>query len=250
MNRDSFWFPFEPNRWLSNEKLALVSLEARGLWIHLLCLMYKANAEGKLLIGGNIPTTEQLNRMVGDDCGIALKELQVARVYELKDGAIYHEGVALQLQKMNDRLAGYRRRDESKMSHRSSIDRSSIVNGLGYNNNKSNNKNIKKERAQQVRPTLAQWTDYARQIGWQGKDVQGAFDHYEGNGWKVGGKAQVKDWQAAARNCFRRNQTTAQKGTTQMQPKPQIKSSCESAPLYRVMGYKSYADWSLAGCPS
>jgi len=249
MKRDSFWFPFEPNRWLSNEKLALVSLEARGLWIHLLCLMYKANAEGKLLIGGNIPTTEQLNRMVGDDCSVALKELQVARVYELKEGAIYHEGVALQLKKMNDRLAGYRRRDESKMSHRSSIDQPSIVNGLGYNNNNNNNKNIKKERAQQVRPTLSQWTDYARQIGWQGKDVQGAFDHYEANGWRVGGKAPVKNWQAAARNCFRRNQTT-QKGNHTMQPKPQIKSSCESAPLYRVMGFKSYRDWSLAGCPS
>ena len=100
--------------------------------------MYKANAGGKLLIGGNIPTTDQLNRSAGDDCGVALKELQVARVYELKDGAIYHEGVAQQLQKMNDRLAGYRRRDESKMSHRSSIDRPSIVNGLGYNNNNNN----------------------------------------------------------------------------------------------------------------
>jgi hypothetical protein len=249
VKRDSFWFPFETNRWLSNEKLGMVSLEARGLWIHLLCLMYKANAGGKLLIGGNIPTTEQLNRSVGDDCGVALKELQVARVYELKDGAIYHEGVAQQLQKMNDRLDGYRRRDESKMSHRSSIDRPSIVNGLGYNNNNNNNKNIKKERAQQVRPTLAQWLDYAKEIGWMGKDVQGAFDHYEANGWRVGGKAPVKNWQAAARNCFRRNQTT-QKGTTQMQPKPQIKSSCESAPLYRVMGFKSYRDWSLAGCPS
>ena len=203
MKRDSFWFPFEPNRWLSNEKLGMVSLEARGLWMHLICLMYKANAEGKLLIGGNIPTTEQISRSVGDDCSVALKELQLARVYELKDGAIYHEGVAFQLQKMNDRLAGYRRRDESKISHRLSIDRPSIVNGLGYNNNKSNNKNIKKERAQQVRPTLAQWLEYAKSIGWNGRDVQGAFDHYEANGWKVGGKAPVKDWQAAARNCFK-----------------------------------------------
>jgi hypothetical protein len=248
MKRDSFWFPFEPNRWLSNEKLALVSLEARGLWIHLLCLMYKANAEGKLLIGGNIPTTEQLNRMVGDDCGVPLKELQVARVYELKDGAIYHEGVALQLQKMNHRLAGYRRRDESKMINRSSIDQSSIVNRLGYNNNNNKNKNIKKERAQ-LRPTLAQWADYAKEIGWTGKDIQSAFDYYEANGWKVGGRASVKDWKAAARNCFRRNQTT-QKGTTQMQPKPQIKSSCESAPLYRVMGFSSFSEWQNAGAPS
>jgi len=239
-----FWFPFEPNRWLSNEKLGMVSLEARGLWIHLLCLIYKANAEGKLLIGGNIPTTEQISRSVGDDCGVALKELQVARVYEIKDGAIYHEGCAIHLQKMNDRLAGYRRRDESKMVNRSSIDRPSIADGLGYNNNNNNSKNIKKERAQ-VRPTLAQWLGYAKEIGWMGRDVQGAFDHYEANGWKVGGKAPVKDWQAAARNCFRRNGNQPAKP----QPKPQ-RSSCESDPLYRIMGYPSYADWEKAGCPS
>ena len=225
----------------------MVSLEARGLWIHLLCLMYKANAEGKLLIGGNIPTTEQISRSVGDDCSVALKELQVAKVYEVKDGAIYHEGVAQQLQKMNDRLAGYKRRDESKMNHRSPIDRPSIVNGLGYNNNNNNNKNIKKERAHS-RPALADWLAYAKSIGWIGKDVQGAFDHYEANGWKVGGRAPVKNWQAAARNCFRRNQNTQPKGTQPM--KPQIKSSCESAPLYRVMGFSSYADWQKAGFPS
>ena len=145
---------------------------------------------------------------------------------------------------MNDRLAGYRRRDESKMVNRSSIDRPSIADGLGYNNNNNNSKNIKKERAQ-VRPTLAQWLGYAKEIGWMGRDVQGAFDHYEANGWKVGGKAPVKDWQAAARNCFRRNGNQPAKP----QPKPQ-RSSCESDPLYRIMGYPSYADWEKAGCPS
>jgi hypothetical protein len=134
------------------------------------------------------------------------------------------------------------------MNHRSSIDRPSIVNPLGYNNNNNKSNNIKKERAQQVRPALADWVAYANSIGWVGKDVQGAFDHYEANGWKVGGRAPVKNWQAAARNCFRRNQHTQPKGTQTM--KPQIKSSCESAPLYRVMGFSSYADWQKAGFPS
>jgi hypothetical protein len=106
----------------------------------------------------------------------------------------------------------------------------------------------KRERMQE-RPTLAQWSEYAKTIGWHGKDVQGAFDHYEANGWKVGGKAPVKNWQAAARNCFRRNNTN-QKGTHTMQPKPQPKSSCESAPLYRRMGFSSYYDWQKAGFPS
>lgn len=104
-----------------------------------------------------------------------------------------------------------------------------------------------RERAQ-VRPTLAQWNEYAKSIGWIGRDVQGAFDHYEANGWRVGGRAPVKNWQAAARNCFRRNQQP--KGTTQVQPKPQIRSSCESAPLYRIMGFTSFGEWVKAGSPS
>jgi len=249
VKRDSFWFPFEPNRWLSNEKLGMVSLEARGLWMHLICLMYKANAEGKLLIGGNIPTIEQISRSVGDDCGIALKELQVARVYELKDGAIYHEGVAQGLAKINRKIEAYQRRDGSKMNHLLTKDEPSMNDRWGENKSKSKNK-IVRENGAHSRPALADWLAYAKSIGWQGKDVQGAFDHYEANGWKVGGRAPVKNWQAAARNCFRRNQGTQPKGNHTMQPKPQPRSSCESAPLYRVMGFSSFYEWQKAGSPS
>jgi len=257
MKRDTFWFPFEPNRWLANEKLGMVSLEARGLWIHLLCLMYKANANGKLLIGGNIPTAEQISRSVGDDCSIALKELQVAMVYELKDGAIYHEGVAQQLQRMNDRLDGYRRRDESKMVNKSSIDQSSIVDTLGYNNSNNKNNNIKKESSAQARPTLQEWLAYGLEIGWNKADSEMAFDHYQANGWKIGGRASVKDWRACARNCkkmsFRNGNQTNQKGTqTTMKPKTNAISykGCESPPLYRIMGFNSFSEWQSAGSPS
>jgi hypothetical protein len=237
MKRDSFWFPFEPNRWLANEKLALVSLEAKGLWIHLLCLMYKANAEGKLTINGHIPTPEQISRMVGQDAKPLLQELEVAGVYELKEGAIYHGGVASGLAKMEERSAGYARR----IYHRCSIDAPSIV----YNNSNSNsNKDNKKER-EGLRPTHAEWIAFANEIGWRQTDAESAFDYYQSNGWKVGGKAPVKDWRACARNCQRRNQQP--KGNQPMR-KP-IKSGCESPPTYKLMGYSSREDWVNAGCP-
>jgi hypothetical protein len=111
-----FWFPFEPNRWLSNEKLSLVSLEAKGLWIHLVCLIYKANAGGRLVINGNPPTPEQISRMVGQDASPLLQELEVAGVYEIKDGAIFHGGTAATLADMNKRSAGY----ASRITHRCS----------------------------------------------------------------------------------------------------------------------------------
>jgi len=239
MKRDSFWFPFEPNRWLSNEKLALVSLEAKGLWIHLLCLMYKANAGGKLTINGHIPTPEQISRMVGQDAKPLLQELEVAGVYELKEGAIYHGGVASGLAKMEERSAGYARR----IYHRCSIDAPSIV--YNNSNSKSNsNKDNKKER-EGLRPTHAEWIAFANEIGWRQADAESAFDYYQSNGWKVGGKAPVKDWRACARNCQRRNQQP--KGSQPMR-KP-IKSGCESPPTYKLMGYANREDWVNAGCP-
>ena len=247
MKRDSFWFPFEPNRWLSNEKLSLVSLEAKGLWIHLVCLIYKANAGGRLVINGNSPTPEQISRMVGQDANPLLKELEVAGVYEIKDGAIYHRGTAATLADMNKRSAGYASRinhrcpkDEPSMHHLSSID----VQKMGHNNNNINNN--KKER-EGLRPTHAEWIAFAKEIGWKETDAESAFDYYQSNGWRVGGRASVKDWRACARNCQRRSNQQPTKGTQPM--KKPIKSGCESPPTYKIMGFQTLEAWEKAGCP-
>jgi hypothetical protein len=250
MKRDNFWFAFEPNRWLSNEKLALVSLGAKGLWIHLLCLMYKAEAEGKLTINGNPPTPEQISRMIGEDARPLLKELEVAGVYEMKDGAIYHKGVATGLAKMKDRSDGYARRmvnrcsqDAPKMNHLEPQDDPSI----GYNNNYNNNKSKREAKKEGLRPTRAEWLAYGKEIGWGTTDAESAFDYYESNGWKIGGKTPVKDWRACARNCQRRNQTTTKKENKPMNDNH--RNSCYSPPTYKVMGFKCREDWVKAGCP-
>lgn len=46
---------------------------------------------------------------------------------------------------------------------------------------------------------------YFRDLG--STDVEAAtfYDHFESNGWKVGGRAAMKDWRSAARNWVRRN---------------------------------------------
>ena len=254
MKRDSFWFPFEPNRWLANEKLALVSLEAKGLWIHLICLMYKANAGGKLTINGNPPSPEQISRMVGQDAKPLLQELEVAGVYEIKDGAIYHGGVASGLAKMEERSAGYARRithrcaiDAPSMNHLSSIDEPSIVYNKSNSNSNNNSKIDNKKEREGLRPTHAEWIAFAQEIGWRLTDAESAFDYYQSNGWKVGGKASVKDWRACARNCQRRSNQQPIKGNQPM--KKPIKSGCESPPTYKIMGFQTLEAWEKAGCP-
>ena len=249
MSTDIYWFPFEWNRWLSNEKLSMSSLEARGLWMHLICLMYKSNCGGSLLIDGIKPSVSQIARMVGsteEKVAPILKELEQLRILEIDplSGAYFHASVKIGLEKMNSRKDAYSKRFKKKHDDRLLIDTPSIRHTYTHNNNNSNNNSIDK-----AIPTREQWIAYGKEIGWPASDSENAYDYYESNGWKVGGKAPVKSWKACARYCFRRGNIN-QKGTTQMKPKPQIKSSCESAPLYRVMGFASFSEWQKAGSPS
>ena len=239
------WLKFYPSDWLSDEALRGCSPAARGLWVDMICLMAKSKKHGYLLAGDKPMGAEHIARIFGESMertSELLVELAQAGVYSIEKDCIFSRRMV--------------KDDRGRKSNRERILRwrNGNVTHDVTEMKRPCNKNVtpqkpeargqNRERAQ-VRPTLSQWTEYAKSIGWQGKDVQGAFDHYESNGWKVGGKAPVKDWQAAARNCFRRNGNQP----TKPQPKPQ-RSSCESDPLYRIMGYPSYADWAKAGCPS
>ena len=242
------WVKWWPDAWLSDESLRGCSPMARALWVDIICLMAKSKRHGYLLSGDSPMNTTQLARIFGESKEITenlLSELSLAQVFSVADGVIFSRRMVKdEKDRTSSRARVYKFRNKDVMVGVTPL----LQNCNGAEDKRIRGSDIKRERTQE-RPTLAQWSEYAKSIGWQGKDVQGAFDHYEANGWKVGGKAPVKNWQAAARNCFRRNQNT-QKGTHTMQPKPQPKSSCESAPLYRRMGFSSYYDWQKAGFPS
>ena len=63
----------------------------------------------------------------------------------------------------------------------------------------------KPKRQKFVKPTLDEWTAYAKQMENPLTENQalGAWDHYESNGWKVG-KVGMSDWQATLRGWGRR----------------------------------------------
>lgn len=56
---------FYPGDWLRNVKVRACSVEARGLWMDLLCYMHDCEPYGHLLIGGKRPTNATIARMVG-----------------------------------------------------------------------------------------------------------------------------------------------------------------------------------------
>lgn len=50
-------------------------------------------------------------------------------------------------------------------------------------------------------------TAYFVELGSTPNEAATFWDHFESNGWKVGGKTAMKNWQSAARNWVRRNNT-------------------------------------------
>ena len=77
--------------------------------------------------------------------------------------------------------------------------------GFGTLEDKEEDKEKDKKGDARGKPESRSEVDaYAAEIGMSKADVDSWFDHFEANGWKVGGKAAMKDWQAALRNGQRR----------------------------------------------
>lgn len=85
-------------------------------------------------------------------------------------------------------------------------------------------------------PTLGQCKLYASIIGMPVEQGDAFFDHFASNGWRVSGKAPMKDWKAALRTWKRyhdeRNQTRVRT------PIPNPRNSDVAAPA----NGNSYAD--------
>jgi hypothetical protein len=77
------WTKFEPRAWLTDQRLRVCSLAARGLWIDLLCLMWDSDRRGYLLVNGKSPTLDALARLVGASTAEISRHLQ-----ELEDSGV------------------------------------------------------------------------------------------------------------------------------------------------------------------
>lgn len=85
----------------------------------------------------------------------------------------------------------------------------------------SDNESVLKEREKRTKkkekekpkppPTVEQVREYAAKAGLN-LDAERFVDYYTANGWKVGGRTPMKDWQAAARNWARRDKPKSSKG--------------------------------------
>jgi hypothetical protein len=239
------WIKFYVNDWLSDEAVRACSLEARGLWIDMLALMSKSEDHGHLLIGGRPASADQIARIVGissQKTTELMDELYAAGVFSFSKDVIISRRM---VKDERTRKSGSDRQMRFRKANITTLSRPNNANVTGQILD-TRDKRLDNTRTQE-RPMRADWIGYAKEIGWIGTDVESAFDYYESNGWKVGGKASVKDWRACARNCQRRSNQQPNKGNQPM--KKPIKSGCESPPTYKIMGFQTLEAWEKAGCP-
>lgn len=77
--------------------------------------------------------------------------------------------------------------------------------GSQTNTNQTNTNQTNKRERRLSPPTREQVREYAVEIELSDNEADAFIDHFTANGWKVGGKAPMKDWKAALRNWKRRS---------------------------------------------
>lgn len=205
------WIKFYPGDWLSDEALRSCSVEARGLWVDMLCLMAKSESHGHLLIGGKPARAEQIARIVG-----LLPQKTMELMDELNASGVFsfdRETIISRRMVKDERV---RKSDASRKMHQRHSDvrpmsRECPENVTGQKLEARSQKLEARKEREGLRPTLPQWIAFAKEIGWSEKDAETAFFYYGSVGWMIGNKP-MKNWKLCARTCQRRNQNQKKGG--------------------------------------
>lgn len=81
---------------------------------------------------------------------------------------------------------------------------------VGPSINSINNKPIKQQTKKREKrnfspPSIEEVKEFFLSNGSYGSEAESFFNYFQSNGWLVGGKAKMKDWNAAARNWIKRS---------------------------------------------
>ncbi|QDP58340.1 MAG: hypothetical protein Unbinned664contig1000_21 [Prokaryotic dsDNA virus sp.] len=94
MSTSSFpYMKFYTSDWMSDPKLRICSIAARGLWMEMLCIMHEADPRGYLIVNNQPVTSRQLAILSGvllDEVEDLISELETAGVFSRdREGRIY-----------------------------------------------------------------------------------------------------------------------------------------------------------------
>lgn len=147
-------------------------------------------------------TVEALKTLSEPDEYSRTKEFEGRRIQEIEGGWL-----VLNHEKWRKKMSADERRDYLRIKqreHRERVNKS--VNKRGQSSTLSTHTEAEAySKAEAVPKHLNDVLEYAKQIGLGNGEAQKFFDYFQSNGWKVGGRAAMRDWKASLRN-WKRNQ--------------------------------------------
>ena len=207
------WLKFYPTDWLGDEALRSCSVEARGLWFDMLCLMAKSEIHGHLLTGGRPTSIKSIARISGVVPKRTMKlmeELRLNGVFSVENETIISRRMVKDERvRKSDATRKMNQRHGDVLPMSKECPENVTGQKLEARSQKPEARSQNRERG--LRPTLPQWLANAKEIGWPEADAETAFFYYGSVGWMIGNKP-MKNWKLCARTCQRRNQTTINKG--------------------------------------
>ncbi len=87
----------------------------------------------------------------------------------------------------------------------------------------NNNENNENNEDKGIPPRKESLYEYFKEKKSSALEADKFYDHYQSNGWKVSGRAPMKDWKAAARNWIRNEK--------KFEPAPQTQSNYKKLPV-------------------
>ena len=208
------WIKFYPGDWLSDEALRSCSVEARGLWVDMLCLMAKSESHGHLLIGGKPARAEQIARIVG-----LLPQKTMELMDELNSSGVFSFDKETIISRRMVKDERVRKSDASRKMHQRHGDVRPMSSECPANvTGQKLEARSQKPEARDLyiaHPSLSEWIAYSKEIGWEQSEAESAFAFFENVGWTASGGRPYRDWRACARHCHKKN-TTTKKGKQNM----------------------------------
>ena len=254
---DQPYMPFFIGDWKKAPEIQSLSLEARGLWIEMLFLMWESTEKGYLTINGNKICIEKLSRLVGisiEKIEKILLELEENNVYsKTKDGVIFSRRMvkdaeislkrAKSANKRWKNLHGVLDMQNSCKTHANT--HANTDNDIDIDNDieitllKDKEVKEKKEKKDKfIPPSKIEVQEYFFEKGYSGLSADRFYEGYHAADWHDSQGKKIRNWKQKAQHVWfkEENQIGYKKESTQKYGRQditmeQLRQQAERIPL-------------------
>lgn len=200
------WFKFYGSEYLSDPKIGSLTPQERSCWVTLLCMASTSSVSGiveyltvEVLLEKSGIKWDPYHPEEWDACiSILAKFERMKMLCKNEDGSI---SIINWEKRQEHNLTVAERVAKSRANKKCNENVTMNVTNVTTEENRIEENRIDKERVSVkkfIKPTLKQLTEYCLERK-NSVSPQKFIDHYESNGWKIGGRGAMKDWKAAVR---------------------------------------------------